>query len=619
MLGKQNQFIFVNRMRKNKFKQQFAQATAAAFQNVYKEQFGSLGTSQVFDWEFIYNNLEKPKDPRLGRFAFPVFRYAGLLKEPPETIATKIAAATIQLGVHSENVRGYLNYSVNSVEHAKETITRILTEGSEYGGSDEGRAKKYLVEYSSPNIAKPFGVGHLRSTILGNSLRRIFEKLGFDVVSINHLGDWGTQFGKMMVAYAKFGKNRILNENAVEMLYELYVKFHEEAEKDDSLNEQARLAFKKLEEGDQQAVALWEKFKSISLAEFDQVYWLLGVKFDLIKGESFFNDKMEPLIQRLQKAGLTEVSRGALIVDLNDPQLPPCMLKKADGATLYATRDLAGLVYRWETFKFHESLYVVGVAQADHFKQIFKVMAMLEEAENLSESERMTGRVKHIDFGWVKFGETTMSTRRGNIIVLKDVLDEAVELASHRIIEKNLELFAKEEKIQTALGLQSPTAVMIGVGAVIFSQLSVKRQKDVNFVWEEVLNFEGETGPYLQYTHARLCSLMRHYSGEIVSAVDYTLLNHEEEKRVVELLADFPEAIADAASNYDPYFISTHLLKLASAFNKVYQRKDTNGRIDKIISDNEELTAARMALVKSTQIVINEGLHLLGLPAPQEM
>jgi arginyl-tRNA synthetase len=606
-------------MKRDKFKQRFAQATAAAFQNVYKGQFHSLGTSQIFDWEFIYNNLEKPKDPRLGRFAFPVFRYAGLLKEPPETIATKVASAAIQLGVHIENIRGYLNYSVNYVEHAKETITEILTEGSEYGRSDEGKGKKYLVEYSSPNIAKPFGVGHLRSTILGNSLRRIFEKFGYDVVSINHLGDWGTQFGKMMVAYSKFGRNRLLDENAVEMLYELYVKFHEEAEKDDSLNEQARLAFKKLEEGDQQAVSLWGKFKSISWAEFEQVYELLGVKFDLIKGESFFNDKMEPLIQRLQKAGLTKVSRGALIVDLNDPQLPPCMLKKADGATLYATRDLAGLVYRWETFKFHESLYVVGVAQADHFKQIFKVMAMLEEAENLSASERMTGRVKHIDFGWVKFGDKTMSTRRGIIVVLRDVLTKAVELASERIMEKNPELFGKEVPIQRALGLWHPTAYKIGVGAVMFSQLSVRRQKDVNFVWEEVLNFEGETGPYLQYTHARLCSLMRHYGREMVPAVDFTLLNNEEEQRVVELLADFPEAISDAAANYDPYFISTYLLKLAAAFNKVYQRKDANGRIDKIISDNEELTAARMTLVKSAQIVINEGLHLLGLPAPEEM
>ncbi|MFQ6009037.1 MAG: arginine--tRNA ligase, partial [Candidatus Zixiibacteriota bacterium] len=322
---------------------------------------------------------------------------------------------------------------------------------------------------------------------------------------------------------------------------------------------------------------------------------------------------------RLKRAGLTKVSRGALIVDLNDPHLPPCMLKKADGATLYATRDLAGMVYRWETYKFHESLYVVGVAQADHFKQIFKVMALLEEAEGLPETERMTGRVKHIEFGWLKFGEKTMSTRRGNIIILKDVLSKAVNLAASRISEKNPQLLKRESQIQTVLGPQHPTALMIGVGAVIFSQLSVKRQKDVNFVWEEVLNFEGETGPYLQYTHARLCSLMRHYDGEIVPEVDYSLLNHEDEQRVIELLADFPETIADAAQNYDPYFISSYLLKLAGAFNKVYQRKDAAGRIDKIISENKQLTVARMALVKTTQIVLKEGLNLLGLQAPVEM
>jgi arginyl-tRNA synthetase len=284
------------------------------------------------------------------------------------------------------------------------------------------------------------------------------------------------------------------------------------------------------------------------------------------------------------------------------------MLKKADGSTLYLTRDLAGLIYRWETFHFHESLYVVGVAQADYFKQALRVIEMMEQAEGLPVEDRMTGRVKHIGFGWVRFENKTLSTRRGQTIFLEDVIDEAVGLARAKIKEKNPELAAVDE-----------TAHIIGVGAVLFSQLSVRRLKDINFVWEEVLNFEGETGPYLQYTHARLRSLLRHYGKEATADIDYALLDREEENRVVELLADFPEAIEDASRNYDPYYIAAHLLRLGGAFNKVYQRKDRNGRIDKIVSDNAELSEARIALVKAVQIVIREGLYLLGLRAPEEM
>jgi arginyl-tRNA synthetase len=607
-------------MKKDKFKERFAQATAQAFREVYPEQHKASGETLVFNPDFVYNELEKPKDPRMGRFALPVFKYARLFGDSPENISGKVAAAANKILrsnhgapslVECVAVKGFLNGKVEFPALAQQTITEVLEQGTDYGASDEGQERKYLVEYSSPNIAKPFGVGHLRTTILGNSLRRIYKKLGFDVIGINYLGDWGTQFGKMIVAFRKWGQDIDLTENAVEKLYDLYVRFHDEAEKDDSLNEQARQAFKNLEDGGKEETELWEKLKRISMAEFDRIYHLLGVEFDLVTGESFLNDKIDAFIERLQKAGLTKVSQGALIVELDDPQLPPCLLRKADGATLYTTRELAGLLYRWEKYRFHESLYVVGSAQADHFKQVFKVIAMLEEAEQLPESERMLGkvpRVKHVDFGWVKFGDKTMSTRRGNIIFLEDVIDKAVSLAKEKIKEKNPDLKAIDD-----------TARMIGVGAVIFSQLSLRRQKDVNFVWEEVLNFEGETGPYLQYTHARLCSLMRHYDRPIVPTVDYSLLDREEEHRVVELLADFPEAVADAAANYDPYFISSHLLRLAGAFNKVYQRKDDNGRIDKIISDDSDLTAARMALVKATQTVIKEGLSLLGMQAPEEM
>ncbi len=423
----------------------------------------------------------------------------------------------------------------------------------------------------------------------------------------------------MIVAFEKWGRDATLDEHAVEKLYDLYVRFHDEAESDDSLNEQARAAFRRLERGERTETHLWDRFKKLSWSEFDRIYTTLGVEFEFVTGESFLNDRMDAVIDRLQKAGLSKRSQGALVVPLDDPNLPPCLLKKADGATLYATRDLAGLIYRWERYCFHESLYVVAASQSDHFKQVFKVMEMLEEAERVPPLQRMTGRVKHVGFGWVKFEDKTMSTRRGNIIVLEDVLRKAVALATVRIKEKNPDLLAKEGQITSGLGRQHPTALMIGVGAVVFSQLAAKRQTDINFDWDEVLNFEGETGPYLQYTHARLCSLRRNYAGSISSDVDYSRLDREEENRVIELLADFPDAVRDAAQNYDPHFIAAHLMRLAASFNKVYQRKHADGRIDKIVSDDEQLTAARMALVNAVQIVVKEGLRLLGLQSPQEM
>ncbi|MGH8015059.1 MAG: arginine--tRNA ligase [Candidatus Zixiibacteriota bacterium] len=604
-------------MTRDKFKEQFASAAAAAFQKIYSDKYKTVGNKQVFSSDFIYENLETPKDPSMGRFALPVFKFVQMLGDKPPQITLKIAdemnriLQSIFNGpaiLETKAVGPYLNAIPNFLESCRGTLKEIIARQEDYGSSDIGQGLKVLLEYSSPNIAKPFGVGHLRSTAIGNSLRKIFKALGYEAIGINFLGDWGTQFGKMIVAYRKWGTKDTLTGNSVTNLLDLYVRFHEEAEKNPKLEDEAREAFKLLEDGDKTAVELWQKFKDLSQAEFNRIYQILGVEYDWVTGEAFLNDKMDKAINRLEKDKLTQVSKGALIVDLNDPQLPPVLLKKADGATLYATRDIAGLLYRWEKYHFHESIYVVGVSQSDHFKQIFKVMELMEEAERLPKSEKMSGRIKHVEFGWVKFGEKTMSTRRGNIIILEDVIDKAVELAKEKIKEKNPDLKDLNE-----------TAQMIGVGAVIFSQISVRRHKDVNFDWDEVLNFEGETGPYLQYTHARLCSLLRNYQGKVSSEVKYELLDKPEETAVINLLEDFPQAIAAAARNYDPVFISTHLLKLSSAFNKVYQRKDNNGRIDKIISDNKELTAARIALVKAVQMVVKKGLSLLGLRAPEEM
>ncbi len=603
-------------MTKDRYKQQFAETTAEAFRVAYPDVYEQLGDNEPFDSAAILKALTTPRDAGMGRFALPVFKYARALKAKPPDIAVRVAEETNRLLekrpdrlIKSVALSGFLNAQVDPLILARETLDAVLTRGTEYGQSQLGNDMIYLVEYSSPNIAKPFGVGHLRSTILGHTLRRIYRKLGYNVVGINYPGDWGTQFGKMIVAYEKWGDEKTLEGNAVKNLLALYVRYHEEAEKDDKLDDKARLAFKRLEDGNPEAVRLWKTFKEISYAEFDRVYGLLGIEFDWVYGESDLNDKMEPLVRRLERDGLTSVSQGALVVELNDKQLPPLLLKKADGATLYATRDLTGMVYRWDRYPgFYESLYVVNTAQSDHFKQCFRVIDMMEETEKIPSEKRMGGRLRHVDFGWVRFGGKSMSTRRGNIVLLEDVIAEATDLARGKIREKNPGLERIDE-----------TARMIGVGAVVFSQLSVRRQRDVDFQWEEVLSFEGETGPYLQYTHARLCSLLRKYDGQVSTKIDHARLNAPEEQRVIEALADFPEVVVDAGEHYEPNFIAAYLLRLAGAFNKVYQRKDDQGNIDKIISDDLELTAARIALVRAVQLVIGEGLYLLGLQAPEEM
>lgn len=605
-------------MNKEEKKEKYAKSISATFQYCYKDIFDKIGEIEVFNPLVIEDYLEKPKDPKMGRYSLPVFRFTQLLQSTPPDIANKIAekSGSFLSGEFKHSIPGtiiatgsFLNIVEDPSSLAKDTITEILNNNKKYGQGFKKNKKPVLVEYSSVNIAKPFGIAHLRTTILGASLAEIYKKLGYNVIRLNYLGDWGTQFGKLIVAYRKWGQVISLDDPAIiDKLFELYVRFHIEAKKDDSLEDEAREVFKALENGDKSTFEIWDKFRDISLKDYERIYKAIGVEFELITGEAFLNDKIEPVIERFEKAGLSSISEGALIVDLHDPQLPPCLLRKADGATLYATRDITGAFWRKDEYDYQKSLYVVANSQSDHFKQVFKAITMLEDAEGLSTEKRISDKVCHVDFGWVKFGDEVMSTRAGNVINLEDVVKKAVDLVKDKIKEKNPNL----ETIDT-------TAAMVGLGAVKFSQLSVKRQKDVNFIWEAVLSFEGETGPYLQYTHARLCSLMRKYNQPINSSIDVNCLNFEEEQRVIELLADFPESIIDAGRNNDPYFVAIHLLKLASAFNKFYQRKTEDNQSDKIISDNEELTKARMALVKSVQIVIKEGLRLLSIKAPEEM
>jgi arginyl-tRNA synthetase len=587
---------------KTGFKREIASNIGRAIVRAYGDRlpeiYKAFGVDESGFEDFIESKLEIPKDRKLGDYAFPTFILAKIVQVKPPEIAGKISQS---LDKDSFSVAGpYINCTIEASQVARLVLPLIFQQGGGYGSQDLGKGEKIVIDFSSPNIAKPFGVHHIRSTFIGNALYHIFEKLGFDCVGVNHLGDWGTQFGKMIAAYLKWGEEEKLRKDPVKYLHSLYVRFHSEEEKDESLAEEGRTWFKNLEDGDEKADSLWKLFKEYSLNEFERIYEILGIRFDYYTGESFYNDKMDAVIERLEKAGLAKVSQGALVVDLEEYGLPPCLLRKADGATLYATRDLAGIFYRQETFHFHKAIYVVGSAQRDHFKQVFKVIEMLDDD--------YADRLVHVEFGWIKFKDEAMSSRKGTIIFLQDVIDTAAEKATEIIKEKNPGLANLEE-----------TAMMIGLGAIVFADLGVKKHKDVNFSWEEVLNFEGETGPYLQYTHARLAALQRKYGRDVTAEVDFSLFDSPEEKALLMHLYRFGSMVELAAEKYEPNFIAEYLLELAAVFNRFYQRKDADGRLIKIISDDQKETEARMLLVSAVRVVLKEGLRLLGIEAPEEM
>ncbi len=587
---------------KNVFQENTARQLAEAFTAAYPDQIEALaqslpsGAADLTD--FIYSKLEMPKDRKLGDFAFPAFSTVAVLKDKPVAIAQKVVA---QLNPERFAATGpYINATLAVPDMARMVLPMIHGQGTAFGSQTIGQGRKIAIDFSSPNIAKPFGVGHLRSTAIGHSLYRVFEKLGYRPIGINHLGDWGTQFGKMIVAYRKWGNDADLAKEPIKYLYDLYVRFHEQEEQDPSLSDDARLWFKKLEDGDPEAVRLWKLFKDYSQAEFQRIYDILDITFDHYTGESFYNDRTEAVMERLRCAGLVTESQGAQVVELEQYGMPACLLKKADGATLYATRDLAGIFYRHETFDFYRALYVVGSAQQEHFKQVFKIIELL--------GEPYADRLVHVEFGWIRFKDQAMSTRKGNIIFLEDVITTAEEKAAQIIRDKNPDLPNLDQ-----------TARMVALGAILFADLGVKKHKDVNFSWEEVLNFEGETGPYLQYTHARLSALMRRFGKPIREIVDFNLFISPEEKELLLHLYRFGQTVETAADRYEPNYIAEYLLELAAVFNRFYQRKDTHGKLIKIISERENETEARMLLVEAVRTVLNEGLHLLGIPAPEEM
>ncbi|KPL04475.1 MAG: arginyl-tRNA synthetase [candidate division Zixibacteria bacterium SM23_73_2] len=545
--------------------------------------------------EEIEKIIEIPPEEKLGDYAFPCFLLAKSLKKPPDRIASDLSKKLKPKALIKEiySIGPYVNFRVDSRKLAEFVLKEIFEKDKSYGRDETGKGKTIVIDFSSPNIAKPFGIGHLRTTVLGNSLYRIFEYLGYGCVSINHLGDWGTQFGKLIVAYKRWGDEKKLSSDPIITLFDLYVKFHQEAEKEPELEEEARSWFKKLEQGEKEAEGIWQRFKDYSLKEFEKVYRMLEISFDCYTGESFYNKYMDNTIEEIQKKGLAEISQDALVVDLEKYNLPVCLLRKKDEATLYATRDITAAIYRYNTYKFHKLLYVVGSAQKLHFQQVFKVLELM--------GYPWAKDLVHVDFGWIKFEKKIMSTRKGDVIFLEDVLNKSVELAKDIIKKKNPDLENKDK-----------VAFDVGIGAVVFTDLSTKRQKDINFDWDEVLDFEGQTGPYVQYTHARLCSLLRKYQKPVKRKVDFSLFSLEEEHSIIKKLEDFPKKIKMSAETYEPAVLCSYLLDLSGVFNRFYQKQ-------RIITDDENATDARILLVKSVKTVIELGLSLLGIKAPERM
>ncbi len=543
------------------------------------------------DYQQIYENLEYPPNVDMGDVALPCFKLSKLLRKAPMQIAQELASGIppSEFFEKVEAVSGYLNFFVNRPRFMEEVLNRIIDQHEKYGASDIGKSRNIVIDYSAPNIAKPFHVGHLRSTAIGNSLRRIFEFMGYNCIGINYLGDWGTQFGKLIVAYNLWGSRQAVEEKGINELMRLYVKFHQEAEKDPTIEDEARSWFARMENGDSQALELWQWFKDISLKEFKKVYDLMGVDFDYYTGESFYNDKTDAVVEELKQKGLLEESQGALIVNLEEYGMPPCMILKKDGSTLYATRDIAAAIHRKKEYDFHKCIYVTGASQSLHFQQWFKIIELMGYG--------WAKELIHVPFGIVSLGGEKLATRTGKVVLLEDILSEAIKKTLEIIESKNPDLENKEE-----------IARYMGVGAVIFSDLHSNRIKDVSFSWDEILNFDGETGPYVQYTHARACSVIRK-AGETEAdkkAFNSQLLQTKEEYLLCKLLYEFPEKIELALSQLEPSIITRYLVDLAQGFNRFYHEHS-------ILVDNQELRNARLALVRATKITLANGLKLIGL------
>lgn len=561
------------------------------YKELISERLSSIIELPIEDIEKL---IEIPPKPEMGDFAFPCFQLAKTFRKAPNMIAEELKDKFDKSNFEKvENLGPYLNFFVDKSIFSKNVIEKILEEKDKYGASNEGKGRKALIEYSSPNIAKPFHVGHLFSTAIGNALYKIFTFEGYDCERLNHLGDWGTQFGKLIAAYKRWVDEEALEKEPIKELLRIYVKFHDEAEKDPALEEEGRLHFKRLEDGEEEEVKLWKKFRELSLKEFEKVYHMLNVEFDSYAGESFYGDKIDAVVEEIDEKGLLVESNGAKVVMLEDYNMPPCIIKKSDGATIYATRDLATAIYRKKTYDFYKSIYVVGLEQSLHFKQVFTTLKLM--------GHDWADDCTHIGFGLVRFTDRKLSTRKGEVIFLEDLLKESVDKTLEIINEKNSELENKEE-----------TAKKIGIGAVIFTYLKNNRERDIVFSWDEMLSFDGETGPYVQYSYARGKSILRK-SGEIQGDVDYSKLNSKEEFELVKTLEGFNKSILQAIEKLEPSIVTRYVIEVAKAFNKFYNHNSI------LNAEDEEIKKARIKLVESTCQVIKNALNLLGIEVVEKM
>ena len=569
----------------------------------FKEEISKLIAEQVQDLtaEEIQSMIEVPQDAKMGDYAFPCFKLAKTLRKAPPLIARGIAEAISGNAMFEkvEQVNAYVNMFISREEFVGDVVSAVLAEKEDYGKSNVGEGKTVIVEYSSPNIAKPFHIGHIRSTVIGNSINKIYSALGYNVIRINHLGDYGTQFGKMICAYRHWGnKEDVINE-PIKTLLGYYTRFHEEVETHPELDDEAREIFTKLEHGEPEEVELWQWFRDESLKEFNRVYKMLGIDFDSYNGESFYSDKMPRFVKELEEKGLLEESQGAHVVNLEKYGLGVALITKSDGSTLYITRDIAAAVYRKETYNFYKNIYVVASQQNLHFQQWIQILELM--------GYEWARDCVHVPFGLVSLEDGTMSTRHGRVVFLEDVLNRAVDQTREIIKEKGVATDNIDE-----------TAKQVGIGAVIFNELSNNRIKDYVFSWDKVLDFNGETGPYVQYTYARCASVLRNAGEEAVAkagqadAVKASYLTGESAFQLARLLYELPDVIREAGEKYEPSIVTRHIVDIAQSFNRFYHDEH-------ILVDNEEEKTAKLALVLSAKTAIRNGLALLGMEAPERM
>ncbi len=567
------------------FKLAISEEIAAALKAVYDSD--PLGVQE------IASGLEVPPDAAMGDYAFPCFKLSKSLRKSPMMIADSLKDA-----IHAdylgkiESVKGYLNFFIDRATYAEKVVSAVLSQGDSYGSDHSGEGKTVVIDYSSINIAKRFHIGHLSTTMIGNSLYKLHKFFGYNAVGVNHLGDWGTQFGKMIAAYKRWGDHDTVAQGGVDEMVKLYVRFNSEAKENPSLNDEGRHWFKRIEDGDPEALEIFNWFKSVTLKDAERVYDMLGVKFDSYAGESFYNDKMQPIVDTLREKGLLKEDQGAQIVDLEPYGMPPALILRSDGATLYITRDLAAAKYRMDTYHFDKSLYVVAYQQDLHFRQLFKVLELM--------GYDWYSKCEHVAFGMVSFEGQTLSTREGRIVYLEDLLNTSIQKARAIIEEKSPDLENKDE-----------VAKQIGVGAVVFFALYNNRIKDIDFWWDRALNFDGETGPYVMYTHARACSVLRK-AGECDAEPDYSALADPEAQDVVRLLGQFPEVAKAALVRSEPSMITRYSVDLAQAYNKFYYER-------KVMVDEPGVRAARIQLTRATRDLLRLSLNLIGITAPTRM